>query len=213
MKIIDIDTWSRKKYYEFFNGLDIPYFNLCFDLDVTNTLSYTKDNNLSFFKTIVFLTSKVANSISEIRYRIREDAIVEHELVHPSFTILREDNTFNFCTVDYYSDIELFFQKTDVVINKVKNLNYLAVEPNRDDLIYITCIPWVPFTNISHPVNLKPSDSIPRIAWGKYQSDRNIVKMPYSIQAHHALVDGVHIGQFYEQLQEYLFHPESFIDI
>ncbi len=74
----------------------------------------------------------------------------------------------------------------------------------REDLIYITCIPWVSFTNLSHTVSLNKDDSIPRFAWGKYFEENGRILMPFSVQAHHSFVDGIHMGRYYDILQKYL---------
>jgi chloramphenicol O-acetyltransferase type A len=34
------------------------------------------------------------------------------------------------------------------------------------------------------------------------------MKMPLSVQGHHALMDGLHVGRYYEQVQAYLDEPE-----
>ncbi len=33
--------------------------------------------------------------------------------------------------------------------------------------------------------------------------------MPLSVQGHHALMDGIHMGKFYEHIEEYLDQPEE----
>ena len=35
--------------------------------------------------------------------------------------------------------------------------------------------------------------------------------MPLSVQAHHALVDGVHMGRYFEIMQAYLDQPQRII--
>jgi chloramphenicol O-acetyltransferase type A len=87
----------------------------------------------------------------------------------------------------------------------------LKDEPGRDDLLYITSIPWVSFTGITHPVHMNPVDSIPRISWGKYFEEYNKIKLPLSVQVHHALADGVHMGQYFNNLQEILNNPEKYL--
>ncbi|MFO7176895.1 CatA-like O-acetyltransferase, partial [Enterococcus faecium] len=67
-----------------------------------------------------------------------------------------------------------------------------------DDLLYITSVPWVTFSSIMHPTHQQQHDSVPRIAWGKFEHQGERLVMPLSVQAHHALVDGVHIGKYYE---------------
>jgi chloramphenicol O-acetyltransferase type A len=59
-----------------------------------------------------------------------------------------------------------------------------------------------------HPIDLNPADSVPRLAWGKFFQEDKLLKMPLSVQGHHALVDGLHIGKYYAQVQDYLHHPD-----
>ncbi len=62
-----------------------------------------------------------------------------------------------------------------------------------------------------HPIHMNPVDSVPRIAWGKYFKDQDKVMLPLSIQAHHALMDGVHAGRYYEQIQVLMNNPEKYL--
>lgn len=55
----------------------------------------------------------------------------------------------------------------------------------------------------------QPTDSMPRFAWGKFFNAGDRLLMPLDVQAHHALMDGFHIGKFFETIQEYLNHPVS----
>jgi chloramphenicol O-acetyltransferase type A len=72
----------------------------------------------------------------------------------------------------------------------------------------MTAIPWVSFTSFMHPLSL-PVDSVPRFAWGKLFKDGQSSKMPLSVQAHHALMDGLHMGRYYETVQGYFHQPGS----
>ncbi len=60
------------------------------------------------------------------------------------------------------------------------------------------------FTSFTHPIHMNPVDSIPRIAWGKFFSKGDRIKMPLSVQIHHALADGIHVGRYFNLVQEYL---------
>jgi chloramphenicol O-acetyltransferase type A len=92
-------------------------------------------------------------------------------------------------------------------MEKSKSNMNMRDESERDDLLYITSVPWVSFTGMTHPVQMKPVDSIPRISWGKYFEENGRVKLPLSVQVHHALMDGVHVGQYFIKLQELLDNP------
>ncbi len=208
MKNIDIDNWKRKKHFEFFSAMDYPQFSLCADVDVTVTREYVKKNSASFFKAVLYMVTSAANAVPELRQRIRGKKVVEHDAVHPSFTMLMENEIFSYCFVEYSEGFAGFEKRTaEAMGNTEKNPG--IDDPNRDDLLYITSIPWVSFTNITHPIHMHPTDSVPRISWGKFYKRGDNLLMPVSLQAHHALVDGLHSGRFYAALQEKLNNPAA----
>ncbi|MEA2081852.1 MAG: chloramphenicol acetyltransferase [Elusimicrobiota bacterium] len=206
MKHIDIDNWKRKKHFEFFSAMDYPQFSLCADVDVTVTREYVKKNAVSFFKAVLYMATSAANEVPELRQRIRGKKVVEHDAVHPSFTMLGENEIFSYCFVEYCGDFSEFAKRTAMAMKKTEE-NPGIENPERDDLLYITSIPWVSFTNITHPIHMHPADSVPRISWGKFYKRGDNLLMPVSLQAHHALVDGLHSGRFYSGLQEKLDNP------
>lgn len=63
--------------------------------------------------------------------------------------------------------------------------------------------------DVGATVDLDPVDSVPRFAWGKFFEDGEFLRMPLSVQAHHALMDGIHMGSFHAKVQDYLDHPDS----
>lgn len=211
MKFIDIENWKRKDHYNYFKQLDYPHFNICGNLDITNFYKHIKENELPFFISVLYASTKTANSIKEFRFRIREDNVIEHETVNPSFTVITEGEVFSFCTSNFIEKFKDFKNNTLKEIEMVKNNISIEDEPGRDDLLYVTSIPWVSFTNITHPIQMNPVDSIPRISWGKYFEEGNKIKLPISVQAHHALVDGIHVGQFFNGFQEILDNPLKYL--
>ncbi len=47
-------------------------------------------------------------------------------------------------------------------------------------------------------------DSNPKVTWGKYFKQDDRVLMPFSVQVHHGLMDGLHVGRYFEMLQRYI---------
>ena len=212
MKIIDLKTWTRRDHYEFFTTFEYPHFSLCADLDITQFLSMIKDKGISFTAGIMYLIARTANGIPEFRHRVREGNPIEHDVVHPGTTILTKNDLFAFCTVEYIADFKEFIKISEKEISWVKTHPSLEEKIPDDSMLFLTSIPWVSFTSFMHPLKLNPPDSVPRFAWGKYRQQGERIVMPFSVQAHHAVVDGLHAGRFYSQIQGYLDHPESFID-
>ncbi len=76
----------------------------------------------------------------------------------------------------------------------------------------MTAIPWISFTGFMHPLPTLPADSIPRLAWGRFSDSAEGITMPLSVQGHHALIDGLHVGRYYETVQAYLDEPATLFD-
>jgi chloramphenicol O-acetyltransferase type A len=209
MRNIDMQTWPRREHFKFYSAFDHPYFNMCANVDMTAFYPFMKQRGISFTVAIVYSITRAANAIPEFRYRIRSGKAVEHHVVHPSITVLTQENLFSFCTFDYVEDFSSFAARAEEQIAYVKERLTLEDGPGEDNLLYMTAIPWVSFTSFMHPLHLDPADSIPRFAWGKLFEEGKLFKMPLSVQGHHALMDGYHMGRFYSELQDYLHHPDS----
>jgi chloramphenicol O-acetyltransferase type A len=87
----------------------------------------------------------------------------------------------------------------------------LEAQEQRDDLIHYSVIPWIAFTSFTHAKKYNTRDSIPKIVFGKYCDDSGVAKMPVSVEVHHALMDGIHVGEFFEIFQKHLQNPEEFL--
>ncbi len=71
----------------------------------------------------------------------------------------------------------------------------------RFDLAYLSCLPWLDFTALDNALP-GPDDCIPRFSWGKFvQNAEGSWSCAVAVQVHHALVDGLQVGQFFEAAQ------------
>jgi len=52
---------------------------------------------------------------------------------------------------------------------------------------------------------------VPRIAFGKFTSENERTRLPISIEVHHALMDGLHVGRFLARLEEMLMEPGNYL--
>ena len=208
MRYIDMQTWSRREHFRLFGTFDHPHFGMCANVDVTVFYPFVKRHGYSLTVAIVYVISRASNAIPEFRCRIRAGQVVEHEIINPSFTILVNEDLFSFCTVDYVEDFPEFATRAAESIAYVKAHPNLENDPEKDNMLYMSPIPWVSFTSFVHPMQLHPADSVPRFAWGKIFEEGKLLKMPLGAQGHHAVMDGIHIGRFYEKVQDYLHQPE-----
>lgn len=206
MEYINLDNWKRKEHFNFFHRMDYPQFNICANIDVSKFLNFVKTQEISFYYAMIYAATHVANEIIDFRYRIREDKVILHEKLHPSFTELvdQEDDLFKLVTVELKDNLIEFVKYAKEKSRTQKEYFIFTELMGRDDFVYITSIPWISFTHLSHTITLNKNDSVPRISWGKYFHENNKVLLPFSVQANHALVDGVHIGRYFTKLQDYI---------
>ena len=209
MRIIDLENWPRKDSFEFFKDYQDPQVNICANVTITKTYELFEARGISKFTGMLWLISNAANAIAEIRCRIRGDNVVEHQRVHPSFTWLNDDKSLTFCHAEFVEDVTAFFRNVERSIARVEPNPGIADNKETDDVLYISCLPWINFTSVSHPFRMDDTRSIPRITWGKFFQNQDQWLMPVSIQLHHGLADGYHIGLFFEHLQAGLAHPEN----
>lgn len=203
MKKIKFESAHRKKHFAFFNGMSHPHFQLTANVVITNFYKTLKTYNKPLNNSLVYLLSKTANDIKEFRWRIRGEEVVEHPMARPSFTVPTDQaDVFSFCTVDYMADYEAFLAEASRIQELMRTNPSFEDEEGMDNYLFMSAIPWVKFTGIQHAMNYHPHDSVPRISWGKIYEENTEILMPVSVQAHHSLVDGRHMGMYFNNLEE-----------
>ncbi len=211
MRTIDLESWPRREHFLTFLDAHQPHFNVCVDVNLTETRRAARQRGVPITGAIVYVVARAANDIPEFRHRIRDRTVVEHDIVHPTSTVMLEGNLFGFCLYDYSEKFSAFLENYLDQMAFARSHPTLSDPPGRDDLLFMTAIPWVAFTSFAHPILTIPVDSIPRIAWGRFHLEGGMVRMPVSVQGHHSLMDGFHVGRFYERVEHYFRTPEAFM--
>ncbi|HED07814.1 MAG TPA: chloramphenicol acetyltransferase [Ignavibacteria bacterium] len=212
MRLLDITNWKRKEQFNFFKEYDIPFFNICAEVNVSKLYRYTKENKLSFFISSLFLSIKTANDIEEFRYRIKDDKVIIYDKINCGSTVLNDNETFSFCYFKYFDDFSSFNKNAINVLESNKdNGGKLHPHKGQDDMIHYSVIPWIKFTSFKHAVKLDKNNSIPKIVLGKFEGKREELKMPVSVEVHHSLMDGLHVGKYFELFQKYLNEPHLYL--
>lgn len=211
MRTIDLQSWPRREHFETYRDAHFPHFNMCADVDLTETWRALHGVGIPITAAIVYVTARAANDVPEFRYRIRDGSVVQHDIVHPATTVMVDGGLFSFCFFDFSDDFGVFAKHYEVMTDRVKATPTLSDPPGRDDLLFMTAIPWVSFTSFAHPILSIPIDSIPRFAWGRFRQYGDTMIMPLSVQGHHSLMDGLHMGHYYAKVQTYFENPEWFV--
>lgn len=201
MRIVELDNAHRQKHFDFFRAMNHPHFSVCAPVDLTWWLEEVKRRGLHVTSSLTWLFAAAANAVPQLRQRIRGEQLVEHERVHPSFAVTTEGtDVFSFCEVEFQPGLEAFVADALVQIAERRRSPSFEDEEGRDDYLFMSAFPWVSFTSVTHPMNYHPHDCAPRITWGRFFEQGGKRLAPLSIQAHHAIVDGVHLGRFFEEV-------------
>ncbi|WP_372755092.1 CatA-like O-acetyltransferase [Mariniflexile sp.] len=203
MKVIDLNTWNRKLHYKHFIALKDPYFSLTIPFDVTKAYKFSKENNISFFGKYLHDCMKAINAVENFKYRIENDLVVEHDVIHASATLMRPNNTYGFSFIDFNEDLNEFIKNLEAEKERIKSTPDLYPPKNGLNCIHCSALPWVHFSSQKEPVS-GVLDSVPKIAFSKVLESESKLIMNVAISVNHALVDGYHIGEFSEKFQEYL---------
>jgi len=211
-KYLDLANWARRDLFEFFIGFDKPYFNICARLDITNLLALLRRRaNVSVSLAYHYFALRIANEIEPFRYRLREGKVIVHDVINGGTTVLLANDSYTFAYFDYEEDFEKFVLEAGRAVKEAQTGNHPFKPTNRDDTVYFTVLPWVSFTSFSHARNWGREDSVPRIAFGKFTKENDRILLPISVEVHHALMDGLHVGQYLARLEEALKKPEDYI--
>ena len=204
---LDIESWPRRHHLAFFREFEKPFFNICANVDVTAIRRRCQESGGPSFSIATFyLSLRAANELESFRYRLRGDRVLIHDTIRGGSTTLRADDTFGFSYFDYHHDFDTFAQGAAAGLEKGKNARDLVPSGGDDDLIHYSVIPWVSFTSFAHARRLATvgdelEDSVPAIVFGKFFEDRGRWWLPTSVEVHHALMDGLHVGRYFERFQ------------
>lgn len=199
--IVDMKSWKRAEHCQVFRNCIEPAYCVSFEMDITNFLKKIKENKYPFTIALIYAISKCANQIEEFRYRFLDDKVVLYDKINTSFTYLNfETELFKVINVEMKDNIEDYINTAKEIIKKQK---VYFTEPVKNNIFQFSPFPWISYTHISHTNSGKKDNAVPIFDWGKFFERDSKILLPFSIQAHHSFVDGIHIGKLSENLQQY----------
>ena len=198
-RVIDMEQEPRREQYAYFRSLANPYVGVTVNLDVTALLEWTKANHRGFFLSFLYAAVRAANSVPELRRRIRGEQVVEYANCPSSHTVALDNGAYCYCQLKVNRTLKEFLTYAAEAQDYARNHPTLKDGEDGESLFFVSCVPWLSYTSMIQSVPV-PADSNPRITWGKYFRQGEQTLMPVTLLAHHALVDGIHIARFYEAL-------------
>lgn len=199
--VIDKETWPRRAHYDFFAPMSHPFYSLTFPVDVTALRAKCKAEGLPFYPAMVFTVTRAMDEVEAFLYKDRDGVIVRHDRLVPSFTDLEPGSElFHIVTVETGDDLADFCRRAKA--QSSAQTEFITSGPwAEDELVYFTCLPWFPITALTNERDADPSDSIPRVSWGRWEEKDGRTILSLSLELNHRLLDGVHVGRFYQALE------------
>lgn len=195
---IDLATWNRREHFAFFSAFEEPFFGLVAPVECTGAQAEAKRLGVSFFLYYLYHAVQAANEVPEFRTRIEEGQVYVYDRVHASATLGRDDRTFAFSFIEQHDELAGFVAAAAAEMEAVRLSSGLRLSDAtaRPDVLHCSAIPWVRFSGLTHARSFGHPDSCPKISFGQLYQENGATWMPVSVNVHHALADGYHVGQF-----------------
>lgn len=200
-RVIDPKTDPRRAHFEYFCSLAYPYVGVTSEVDASRLDEFRRDSGAPFFLTLLYCAARAANAVPELRRRIRAGEILEYDFCPTSHTEARADGTYAYCTLRADRPLSEFLPAARAAQAACRESEGLEEDADALSCLFVSSLPWLSYTALVQPVPM-PADSNPRITWGRAERKGERLCLPVSLLCHHALVDGRHIAQFYEALNE-----------
>ena len=202
-RYIDLDAWPRKDAYALFSRGYLPYFSVTTPLDVTELRRSAKREGLSFYRSLVYIVTRAMNELEPYRLRIRREGVAVCETVSPSYTTAGRDGAFGIVGVEYLPGESMADFCRRALDAEARQAQGMLVEDDvRDDLIFISCVPWFVTTSVLQEQPTDPDDSFPRVLWDKIHEERGRLLVNFTVQLNHRLLDGSHVRDLLQRMNE-----------
>ena len=202
-KLIDIENWERKEFYEHFIKDVVCSYSLTVNIDITNL----KEHKL--YPAMIWLLTKTVNEMPEFRTSLTKEGLGIYDDMHPMYTVFNKENK-NFSGIwSYFSEDYNEFLKSyeKDAAEYSKSTRFAPKDGTPPNSFNISMAPWIEFTSLNFNVYDEGKFLLPIFSMGKFFERDGKRMLPLAIQVHHAVCDGYHIGLFVERLQE---HIDSF---
>ena len=201
-KIIDQSTWKRAAHCAVFRNCVEPAFCVTLELDITEFYRKIKQEKLPFTFAMIYAVAKCANRIEEFRYRFLEGHVVLFDKIDTAFTYLdKQTELFKVVNVPFAGNMSEYCKTAKQAAEEQREY---FTGPLGNDVFQFSPMPWVTYTHVSHTNSGKRDNATPLFDWGKFYERDGKLLLPFSVQAHHSFVDGLHIGRLAENLQSWL---------
>ena len=203
--LIDINNWARKEYYNHYMHKVCCTYSVACNIDITGVRTALKSMNKKIYPAQIYMLTTVVNQYQEFRMNIDTDGNLGYwDELNPSYTIFNKEKELfsSIWTIHSHSFIQ-FYKNCISDIDCYSSAENLMPKPDQPlNTFNISSLPWTSFTGFNLNLYTDGSYLPPIFTIGKFIEQDNKVLMPLSVQVHHSVCDGFHVGRFANALQE-----------
>lgn len=203
--LIDINNWVRKEYYNHYMHKVCCTYSVTSNIDITGVRTALKSMNKKIYPAQIYMLTTVVNRYQEFRMNIDSNGNLGFwDELNPSYTIFNKEKELFSSIWTIHSDSFIqFYENCISDIDCYSSAENLMPKPDHPlNTFNISCLPWTSFTGFNLNVYTDGSYLPPIFTIGKFIEQDNKVLMPLSVQVHHSVCDGFHVGRFTNALQE-----------
>ena len=204
--IIDMTNDPRSGQFAYFRQMLFPFAGVTAEVDITDFAA--RRQGRPFFLSLLYAVTRAANAVPQLRRRILPDgSVAEYDWCPPSYTAMKPDGVYVYCTVEGDLPYEAFVALGQRRQREVLERGTLTEDGDPLSFFFVSSLPWLHYSQLEHPA-VSADDSNPLTAGGR-------TTLPVSLYVNHALADGLHISQFFANLEKELrdltrqWNPES----
>lgn len=200
-RIINMEKWNGREMYDLYLTMQDPFVGLDTKVNIGNLNELAKQKGTTINTLIMYAIGKVGNLIPEARLRMVDGKLVEFEkaCISPPVPAKNKKYLFNFCNIDFHSDLDTFITESKEAIKAAERRKTLFPDEFRPDAIYLSHINEH-YSSAGNPTNGR-YDFNPRVSWGRAEksempSSFGQLILPLTIKSNHAVLAGGHAELF-----------------
>jgi chloramphenicol O-acetyltransferase type A len=199
------DISNRASHRALFGDYQLPVVNITTECETADFRLAAKAAGIPPFAMLLHALGQASLEIPQFRSRLNGAVLETIDGLTLSYTVLGPNEDINFSTLPFAPDVGDFaarYVQDRAIARATVDLRLAPMEHRA--YLFVTGLPWLKFTSIQHPVARFADCSIPMLAVGRFEENDGRLRFPLAVQAHHGLVDGLHIARFVARAAELL---------
>lgn len=180
-------------------------YSITTEIDISDVLRLTKENELKFFPAYLWLVTRNLNRQTEFKCAEKDGKPGYYDTLTPLYAAFHEDTkTFSLMWTAYHDSFKDFYREYIFNQSQYGNNRGILSRPELppENAYTVSALPWVEFSHFAvHSYENKPY-YFPSVEAGKYHQKNGRTVMPLSLTCHHATTDGIHVSIFLDDLKK-----------